>query len=60
MHTLRAFNPIRWELGFGSVHFIPRDALFAERTDITVSWKTEVPVSPRMNRSPIREMVRLG
>jgi len=30
IHTLRAFKPIRWELGFSSLHFIPTDAVLVE------------------------------
>jgi hypothetical protein len=57
MHTLRAFTPIRRELGLGSLHFIPRDAVLVESPHSFFGRKTKVPLSPKMNRPPIRRIL---
>src|ERR1700730_18271513 len=59
MHTPRAFKPIRWELGCGSLHFIPNRRGLG-RTSPRGSDGDKSAVSPGMNRSPIRETLGQG
>ena len=39
MHTPRAFKPIRWELGCGSLHFVPTGPALGRKSPPLVGWR---------------------